>query len=60
MLAEHAPTLLTAGVGSGAVVATEALPEGFFQAISQLFIAAVTVWKILHDAKKSKQDSSNK
>ena len=60
MLAEHAPTLLTASVGSGAVVATEALPEGFFQAISQLFIAAVTVWKILHDAKKSKQDSNNK
>ena len=49
---EHAPTFLTAGVGSATAVATEVLPDGFFQAISQLLIAAGTVWKLLHDSKK--------
>lgn len=55
-MVQHTNTLLTAGVGSSIALTTEALPEGFFQAISQLFIAAVTVWKILHDGKKGKQD----
>ena len=53
---QHTNTLLTAGVGSGIALTTEALPDGFFQAISQLLIAAVTVWKLLHDGKKGKQD----
>lgn len=52
-ISEHAPTLLTAAAGSGAAVVTEVLPEGFFQAITQLFIAAVTVWKILSDNRKN-------
>jgi len=52
-LTEHAPTLLTAAAGSGAAVVTEVLPEGFFQAITQLFIAAVTVWKILSDNRRN-------
>jgi hypothetical protein len=55
-MVQHTNTLLTAGIGSTAALTTEALPEGFFQAITQLFIAAVTVWKILHDGKKDKQD----
>jgi hypothetical protein len=61
-LAEHAPTLLTAAAGSGAAVVTEVLPEGFFQAITQLFIAAVTVWKILSDNRKNgrKEETENK
>ena len=54
-LANHAPTLLTAAAGSGAAVATEVLPDGFFQAITQLFIAAVTVWKILADNKRNEK-----
>jgi hypothetical protein len=49
----HAPTLLTAAAGSGASVVTEVLPDGFFQAITQLLIAAVTVWKLLSDNKKN-------
>jgi hypothetical protein len=49
---EHAPTFLTAAMGSATTAATEILPDGFFQAISQLLIAAVTVWKLLHDSKK--------
>jgi hypothetical protein len=53
---QHTNTLLTAGVGSGIALSTEALPDGFFQAITQLLIAAVTVWKLLHDDKKGKQD----
>lgn len=48
----HAPTLLTAAAGSGAAVVTEVLPDGFFQALTQLLIAAVTVWKIFADSKK--------
>ena len=51
-LSTHAPTLLTAAAGSGAAVVTEVLPEGFFQALTQLLIAAVTVWKIFADSKK--------
>lgn len=60
-LSEHAPTLLTAAAGSGAAVVTEAIPDGFFQAFSQLLIAIVTVWKILADNKKNgnTQDKSN-
>jgi len=50
---EHAPTFLTAAMGSATTAATEVLPDGFFQAISQLFIAAVTVWKLLHDSRKN-------
>jgi hypothetical protein len=52
-LVDHAPTLLTAAAGSGASVITEVLPDGFFQAITQLFIACVTVWKILSDNRKN-------
>jgi hypothetical protein len=52
-----ANTLLTAGIGSTAAITTEILPDGFFQAISQLLIAAVTVWKLLHDSKKPKNES---
>jgi hypothetical protein len=61
-LTEHAPTLLTAAAGSGAAVVTEVLPDGFFQAITQLFIAAVTVWKILSDNRKNggKEKTENK
>jgi len=61
-LTEHAPTLLTAAAGSGAAVVTEVLPEGFFQAITQLFIAAVTVWKILSDNRRNggKEKTENK
>lgn len=51
-LSTHAPTLLTAAAGSGAAVVTEVLPDGFFQALTQLLIAAVTVWKIFADSKK--------
>jgi hypothetical protein len=51
-----ANTLLTAGIGSTAAITTEVLPDGFFQAISQLLIAAVTVWKLLHDGKKPKNE----
>ena len=58
---EHTPTLLTAAAGSGAAVVTEALPDGFFQALSQLLIAAVTVWKLLADNKKNgKEETKNK
>jgi hypothetical protein len=57
-MVNHANTLLTAGVGSTAVLTTEILPDGFFQAITQLFIAAVTVWKILHDNKKNEKNGS--
>lgn len=61
-LANHAPTLLTAAAGSGASVVTEVLPDGFFQAITQLFIACVTVWKILSDNKKNgrKEETQDK
>lgn len=60
-LHEHAPTLLTAAAGSGAAVVTEVLPDGFFQAITQLFIAAVTVWKILADNKRNgKKETEDK
>lgn len=61
-LTDHAPTLLTAAAGSGAAIVTETLPEGFFQAITQLFIAAVTVWKILSDNRKnaSKKETEDK
>jgi hypothetical protein len=59
-LAQHAPTLLTAAAGSGAAVITEVLPEGFFQAITQLFIAAVTVWKLLSDSRKNDRKEKNK
>lgn len=61
-LAEHAPTLLTAAAGSGASVITEILPDGFFQALTQLLIAAVTVWKIFSDNKKNdgKKEIQNK
>jgi hypothetical protein len=52
-LVDHAPTLLTAAAGSGATVATEIIPDGFFQALTQLFIACVTVWKILSDNKRN-------
>jgi len=55
-MVQHTNTLLTAGVGSTAALTTEVLPDGFFQAITQLFIAAVTVWKILHDGKSNKKD----
>jgi hypothetical protein len=51
-----ANTLLTAGIGSTAAITTEMLPDGFFQAITQLLIAAVTVWKLLHDGKKPKNE----
>lgn len=59
---EHTPTFLTAAAGSGAAVVTEVLPDGFFQAITQLLIAAVTVWKILSDNKKNggKEENKNK
>lgn len=59
---QHAPTFLTAAAGSGAAVVTEVLPDGFFQAITQLLIAAVTVWKILADNKKNggKEENKNK
>jgi hypothetical protein len=58
---EHVPTLLTAGAGSSAAIVTEVLPDGFFQAITQLFIAAVTVWKILSDNRKNgKEENKNK
>lgn len=57
---EHTPTLLTAAAGSGAAVVTEALPDGFFQALSQLLIAAVTVWKILADNKKNNGEEKTK
>lgn len=59
---EHTPTFLTAAAGSGAAVVTEVLPDGFFQAITQLLIAAVTVWKILADNKKNggKEENKNK
>jgi hypothetical protein len=58
----HAPTLLTAAAGSGATVVTEILPDGFFQAFTQLLIAAVTVWKLLSDNKKNggKEENKNK
>lgn len=56
----HTNTLLTAGVGSTTALATEALPDGFFQAITQLFIAAVTVWKILADNKRNNGKEENK
>lgn len=58
----HTPTLLTAAAGSGAAVVTEVLPDGFFQAITQLFIAAVTVWKLLADNKRNngKEKTENK
>jgi hypothetical protein len=60
-LAEHTPVLLTAATGSGAAVVTEILPEGFFQAFTQLLIAAVTVWKILSDNRKNaKEETKNK
>lgn len=59
-LHEHAPTLLTAAAGSGAAVVTEVLPDGFFQAITQLFIAAVTVWKILADNRKNENKPKDK
>jgi hypothetical protein len=60
-LVDHAPTLMTAAAGSGAAVVTEVLPDGFFQAITQLFIACVTVWKILSDNRKNgnAKDKSN-
>lgn len=58
--AEHTPTFLTAATGSGAAVVTEVLPDGFFQAITQLLIAAVTVWKILSDNKKNGGKEENK
>ena len=56
--ASHAPTLLTAAAGSGVAVATEVLPEGFFQALSQLLIAAVTVFKILSDNKNARKEKN--
>jgi hypothetical protein len=59
-LVNHAPTLLTAAAGSGAAVVTEVLPDGFFQAITQLFIAAVTVWKILADNRKNENKPKDK
>lgn len=56
-LAQNAPTYLTAAAGSGAALASgEVLPDGFFQAITQLLIGIVTVWKLLHDSKKDKQN----
>jgi len=55
---EHTPTFLTAAMGSATTAATEVLPDGFFQAISQLLIAAVTVWKLLHDSKKGNGENS--
>ena len=58
-LTAHTPTLLTAAAGSGAAVVTEVLPDGFFQAITQLFIAAVTVWKILADNKRNENKSKD-
>jgi hypothetical protein len=59
-MSQHATTLLTAAAGSGAAVVTEVLPDGFFQAITQLFIAAVTVWKILSDNKRNNGKEENK
>jgi hypothetical protein len=59
-MSQHATTLLTAAAGSGAAVVTEILPDGFFQAITQLFIAAVTVWKILADNKRNNGKEENK
>ena len=59
-MSHHATTLLTAAAGSGAAVVTEVLPDGFFQAITQLFIAAVTVWKILSDNKRNNGKEENK
>jgi len=59
-MSQHATTLLTAAAGSGAAVVTEVLPDGFFQAITQLFIAAVTVWKILADNKRNNGKEENK
>lgn len=59
-LVNHAPTLLTAAAGSGAAVATEILPDGFFQAITQLFIACITVWKILADNRKNESKPKDK
>lgn len=55
--AQHAPTYLTAAAGSGAALASgEVLPDGFFQAVTQLLIGIVTVWKLLHDSKKDKSN----
>lgn len=55
-IVQHAPTFLTAAMGSATTAVTEVLPDGFFQAISQLLIACVTVWKLLHDNKKGKDE----
>jgi len=54
-LSNHAPTLLTAAAGSTATVATEVLPDTFFQILTQLFIGIVTIWKILSDNKKNEK-----
>ena len=59
-LSNHAPTLLTAAAGSTATVATEVLPDSFFQILTQLFIGVVTIWKILSDNKKNENKPKNK
>jgi hypothetical protein len=58
-LVNHTPTLLTAAAGSGAAVATEVLPDSFFQILTQLFIGVVTIWKILSDNKKNENKPKN-
>jgi len=58
-LTEHTPTLLTAAAGSTASVATEVLPDSFFQILTQLFIGVVTIWKILSDNKKNENKPKN-
>lgn len=57
---DHTPTLLTAAAGSGATVATEVLPDSFFQILTQIFIGVVTIWKILSDNKKNENKPKSK